>query len=85
MPELAVPPSNTREGVVSIFCPSYGALPLGADVNVASSQFGAFKKSLNQLQPLWVRRVELNHRPSPYEGDELPLLYSAWLPELDSN
>ena len=49
MPELAVPPSNTREGVVSIFCPSYGALPLGTDVNVAVSQFETFKKNFTTM------------------------------------
>ena len=25
----------------------------------------------------WLQRVDLNHRPSGYEPDELPLLYSA--------
>ena len=38
-----------REGVVSIFCPSYGALPLGADVNVAVSQFETFKKNFTTM------------------------------------
>ena len=26
---------------------------------------------------VWLQRVDLNHRPSGYEPDELPLLYSA--------
>ena len=42
-------------------------------------------KPLRKISPLWGRRVDSNHRPSPYEGDELPLLYSAWLSRKDSN
>ena len=30
-----------------------------------------------QIKDYWLQRVDLNHRPSGYEPDELPLLYSA--------
>ncbi len=34
-------------------------------------------KKMVKVMGIWLRRTDLNRRPSGYEPDELPLLYSA--------
>ena len=60
---------------------SYNKRRTGADGAKREYGSGWYKKRLSDIvvkqSPVVLRRMGSNHRPSGYEPDELPLLYSA--------